>query len=114
MHELFDVWRNCREDASEFIARTRVFVLPDAKIGTVVERAQYAKHWRKTFAEIDTLVKEDGLDVIGDKGVADYRWMSRFVHETANMLELVQDTLSPRDFDVFLQYGFDAAARNET
>jgi hypothetical protein len=24
MHELFDVWRNCREDADTFINRTRV------------------------------------------------------------------------------------------
>ncbi len=113
MCELFDVWRNCREDPAEFIDRTRVFVLPCAKIGTVGQRAQYAKHWRKTFAEIDALVKEDGLDVIGDKGVADYRWMSRFVHETANILELVQDVLSPRDFDAFLQYGFDAPHTDE-
>ena len=61
----------------------------------------------RRFAEIDALVKEEGLDVIGDKGVADYRWMSRFAHETANMLELVQDVLAPRNFDNFLKYGFD-------
>ena len=34
MHELFDVWRNCREDDAEFIERTRVYVLPCAKIET--------------------------------------------------------------------------------
>jgi internalin A len=107
MHELFDVWRNCREEDSEFIARMRVFVLPCAKIRTVVERAEYVRHWRKTFAEIDALVKENGLGVIGDKGVADYRWMSRFVHETANMLELVHDILKPRDFEAFVKDGFD-------
>jgi internalin A len=28
MHELFDVWRNCREDPETFIDRTRVQVLP--------------------------------------------------------------------------------------
>ncbi len=36
MHELFDVWRNCREDDAEFIKRTRVFELPCAKIKTDV------------------------------------------------------------------------------
>jgi hypothetical protein len=86
-------------------------VLPCAKIRTVVERAQYAIHWRNTFAEIDALVKENGLDVIGDKGVADYRWMSRFAHETANMLELVHDILKPRDIEEFMKYGFDDPPR---
>jgi internalin A len=107
MHELFDVWRNCRENADEFIARTRVFVHSSAKIGTVLERAQYVIHWRKTFAEIGALVRQEGLDVLGEKDVANYRRMSRFVHETANMLTMVQDVLSPRTFEDFVKYGFD-------
>ena len=60
MHELFEVWRNCREDDAEFIARTRVFALPSAKIGKPAERAQYAIHWRKQFEEMDALVKMAG------------------------------------------------------
>ena len=107
MHELFAVWRNCREDDAEFIAHTRVFVLPSAKIGTVVERAQYAIHWHRTFGEIDALVKQEGLLVLSDKDVAEYRWMARFVHETANILTLVQDVLRPRTFEEFVKYGFD-------
>ena len=31
MHELFDVWRHCREDGCTFNDRTRVLVLPSAK-----------------------------------------------------------------------------------
>ena len=50
MHELFDVWRNCREDGDTFIDRTRVLVLPSAKISTAVERAQYVIHWQGSFA----------------------------------------------------------------
>ena len=38
MHELFDVWRNCREDDAEFLKRTRVFILPCAKIESLSER----------------------------------------------------------------------------
>jgi internalin A len=44
MHELFDVWRNCRESGDTFIDRTRVLVLPSAKISTAPERAQYVIH----------------------------------------------------------------------
>jgi internalin A len=50
MHELFDVWRNCREDGGTFIDRTRVFVLPSAKISTEGDRAQYAIHWQDSSA----------------------------------------------------------------
>ena len=39
MHELFDVWRNCREEDATFIERTRVFVLPSAQISTAIERS---------------------------------------------------------------------------
>ena len=38
---------------------------------------------------------------------AEYRLMSRFVRETANMPELVRDALNPRDFEVFVKYSFD-------
>ena len=34
MHELYEVWRNCSEDDAEFIDRTRIYVLPCAKIKT--------------------------------------------------------------------------------
>jgi internalin A len=43
MHELFEVWRNCRADDDTFIDRTRVLVLPSAKISTAIERAQYVR-----------------------------------------------------------------------
>jgi len=107
MHELFDVWKNCREDADTVIDRTRVFVLPSAKIATAVERAQYVIHWQNAFKALDALVKEYGQFVLSDKDNADFRLMSRFVNETANVLHLVQDTLSPRTFDDFVSHVFD-------
>jgi internalin A len=64
MHELFDVWRNCREDGGTFIDRTRVFVLPGAKIATAVERAQYVIHWQSQFKAADALVREHGQFVL--------------------------------------------------
>ena len=33
--------------------------------------------------------------------------MTRFVNETANILDLVKDVLRPRSFDEFVTYGFD-------
>ena len=96
MHELFEVWRNCREDDAEFIARTRVFALASATIGTPPDRAQYAIYWRKRFEELDALVKANSQLVLSDADNADYRRMTRFVSETVNILKLVQDVLHPR------------------
>jgi internalin A len=107
MHELFDVWRNCREDPETFIDRTRVLVLPSAKISTAVERAQYVIHWQSAFKAVDALVREHGQFVLSDKDNAEFRLMSRFVSETANVLQLVQDTLRPRSFDHFVNHVFD-------
>ena len=107
MHELFDVWRNCREDDVEFIKRTRIFTLPCAKISKPLERAQYAIHWREKFGEIEAVVKAHGQLVLSDEDNAEYRLMTRFVNETANVLKLVQDILKPKSFDEFVTHGFD-------
>jgi internalin A len=107
MHELFDVWRHCREDGAAFVERTRVFVLPSAKISTPIERAQYVIHWQARFKETDALVKKHGQFVLSDKDNAEFRLMSRFVSETANVLQLVQDILRPRSFDDYVSHVFD-------
>jgi internalin A len=107
MHELFDVWRNCREDGGTFIDKTRVYALSSAKISTAVQRAQYVIHWQDRFREIDDLVKARGQFVLSDKDNAEFRLMTRFVSETANVLQLVQDTLRPRLFDDYVDHVFD-------
>jgi internalin A len=107
MHELFDVWRNCREDPDTFIDRTRVFVLPSAKIKTAGERAHYVIHWKTVFGELKTLVSEHDQFVLSDEDNAEFRLMNKFVYETANVLKLVQDTLRPRSFDDLVTHVFD-------
>jgi internalin A len=64
MHELFDVWRNCREDGGTFIERARVFVLPSAKISKAIQRAEYVIYWQDRFKELDDLVKARGQFVL--------------------------------------------------
>ena len=107
MHELFDVWRNCREDSDTLIDRTRVFVLPSAIISTAAERAQYVVYWQREFKARNALVKKHGQFVLSDNDNAELRLMSRFVSETANVLHLVQDILRPRSFDDYVKHVFD-------
>jgi internalin A len=107
MHELFDVWRNCRADPEIFMDRTRVLVLPSAKISTPEDRAEYVIHWQKRYKRLDALVRKHGSLVLSDTDNAEFRLMSLFVSYTANFLQLMQDTLRPRSFDEFVNYVFD-------
>jgi hypothetical protein len=52
-------------------------------------------------------VKEHGHLVLADDDNAEYRLMTRFVNETANVLKLVQDILRPHTFEEFAKHGFD-------
>jgi internalin A len=107
MTELFEVWRNCRQDDAAFIAHTRIFVLPCASIGTLAERTQYVLYWRAKFEETDALVKAHGPGILADADLADYRRMETFVGKTPDMLRLVLDVLNPRAFEDFVEYGLD-------
>lgn len=105
MSELFEVYVNCRENDREFIARTRVFLLPCVSIDSAAKRAQYAIYWKERYEELTALIKEHGNIVLSDNDIAAHRRMSRFANETANILQLVHDTLGPRSFDEFLKHG---------
>jgi len=107
MGELHEVWRCCRQDGGEFIARTRVYVLPCARIKTPADRAVYAIHWRQRFEGLDAIVGQHGQFALADADNADYRRMVHWVTDTANILKLVQDTLRPRSFEEFLKWGFE-------
>ena len=45
--------------------------------------------------------------MLSDKDDAEFRLMSRFVSETANVLHLVQDILRLRSFDDYVNHVFD-------
>ena len=62
---------------------------------------------RAALAILEDLVREHGQFVLSDKDNAEFRLMSRFVSETANVLQLVQDTLRPRSFDDYVTHVFD-------
>ena len=105
MHELFDIWRNRRQDDTEFNDRTRVFALPSAKIAKPAERTQYAIHWRNQFEEMEAPAKKQEQFALSEADNADDRRMTRYINETANNLKLVQDVLKTRTPEEFLKHG---------
>jgi internalin A len=106
MYELFEVWRNCRQDDAEFLRRIRVFTLSDAKIWTPADRVLCAVHWQNESRQVESLVTEHGLQTMGEKDHKRLRLMKQFETQIGDILATVADVLQPRTFEKLEQYGF--------
>ena len=106
MYELFEIWRNAHLSDTDFLARVRVYLLPDANIFSTLARGKVALYWKAQFDELDALVKTHGATFLGEAGFIEYRRIAMFVHQVADILYLVADTLQPKTFDELLQTGF--------
>lgn len=108
MYELWEVWRNCRQDDAAFLGRIRVYTLPCAAIWSLEDRVAYAVHWQERHAKLEALVRQHGDDILGDKGYQEYRAMKKFSRNVTDILTTATDILQPRSFDELVEYGFDA------
>ena len=106
MYELHRIWNNCRRNEDEFIRRTRLFKLPDVKIGKPTERVVYAKHWRNELDELETAFLE-GPELLSERDLRMLKHLRNFIGTAGDVLSLIADRNLPRDFQRFLDYGFD-------
>jgi len=107
MFELFEIWRNSRQDREEFRAKVRLYRLPDADIFTPKGRLACAKYWRTQHDELATELKGTDPSLLGESDFRAFRLMQDFAHHVGDILALFADTLLPLTFDDFLKYGFD-------
>jgi internalin A len=109
MFELFEIWRNSRQDEEEFLKRCRVFTLGDAEIWSVLGRLKYAKHWKMQFDEMANAVNEVGPAVLGKCDYAQFKLMQDFVNHVGDVLATFANIVQPRGFEDLVKYGFDDA-----
>ena len=107
MYELWQVWRNCRQNDDEFLARIRLITVDDAKIWSSADRTRYAAHWLQQSRQIEQMISEQGAEVIGQKDFEKYRLMKTFSHQVGDILATVADIVQPRTFKEFEKYGFE-------
>ena len=107
MFELSEIWRLARRDGDAFLARVTVWALPDARLHSILERLEIAKHWRDSFDTLDQAVRKHGPALLGESDMAKYKQTERYASEVGDMMALIADTLLPRnedaDFEPFLQ-----------
>jgi internalin A len=107
MYELMEIWRNCSADEKKFLDRVRIYIVPETKVYSLVDRAQYAIYWKEEYERVDTLIRDHGPDVVGPRGFQEHRLMGIFRRSVAEILEAVVDRLQPRNFDDLAKFGLD-------
>ena len=107
MFELFEIWRNSRQDKAELLRRVRIYTLGDAKIWKPIDRVRYGKYWKDQHDELRAAVDEAGLDVLGEEDLRSYRLMRDFASKVGDILALFANIVQPRSFDDLKAYGFD-------
>jgi internalin A len=110
MYELSEVWRISRQEEEEFLERIRVFTLPCANIFDLSDRAEYSIYWKNRYEALHNKVCEHGHDILGDRGLRQFRAMRDFYLKTGDILDTVADVLQPRDFEELVRYGFEGQA----
>ncbi len=100
MNELFLIWRNSREDESDFLERVRVYKLDDAKFEQFEDRLSYAKYWRGEHDRLKEIIK-GSLSEVSDFDYKRFRLMEQFATNIGDILALFSDTVRPRSFNEF-------------
>jgi internalin A len=107
MFELFEIWRNSRQEEEEFLRRCRVFTLDDAQIWNLVGRLKYARHWKAQQDEVDGAIKEAGASILGARDFLEFKLMQDFVNHVSDVLATFANIVQPRSFEDLKKYGFD-------
>jgi hypothetical protein len=109
MFELFEIWRNSKQDEAEFLKRCRVFTLGDAKIWKIIDRVHYADYWK---SEYEPLVLK--VAVLGTRSHKEFKLMQDFVNHVEEILSLFANIVQPCNFEDLRKYGFDDPTQKVT
>ena len=104
--ELHGLWNEARQRGDAFLARVVPLVQPDAAIGTTPERIAHAVYWKEEFQKVDSMLKQYGADVIGEKDHGYWKTVGAFYARVGDMLWYLNDELVPRERAALSRDGF--------
>ncbi len=108
MFELFEIWRTSRQEDKTFLDRIRFYPLPDAKYRAWQDWLRWADFWKQQHDELDAAVQQRRA-MAGSAVFERLRRTQTFYTQVSDILALLADSVSPRDFDDFIRHGFDDA-----
>jgi hypothetical protein len=106
MFEMFEMWRNSKQNKAEFLRRVRVFTIDGAKIGKPREWLAYTKFWKQEREELRNDIDAVGWADAGEEVIKRYRHMDTFTGNISDVLALFADVVQPRKIEDFIEYGF--------
>jgi internalin A len=104
MFELFEVWRNSKNNREEFRRRSRVFSL-DVKISTPEDRISYAADWGRQYEALDTRIRNDPK-AVGLEDFSQFKLMGDFYQKVSDVLAAIADIVQPSTLEDLKRYGF--------
>ena len=107
MFELFEIWRNNRQDKAVFLSHVRFFTVDGAKIGKADEWLKYTEFWQRERDNLQQAIDRVGWRDAGEEAAKRFRNMETFANKVSDVLALFADVVQPRTFEDFLTYGFD-------
>jgi TIR domain len=106
MIELFEIWRNNRENREEFRRRVRFIAIDDTKIETPDVWLAYTKYWKEQRDSLQRLIDEVGWKDAGQEVQKRFDQLTTFAGKVSDILALFADTVQPRNLEDLLKYGF--------
>lgn len=106
MFELFEMWRDSRQNKNEFLRRVRFFTVDGAKIGEPDDWLKYTEYWKQKREQLREAIDRVGWENAGEEVIKRYRLMEMFTGNISDVLALFADVVQPRTFEAFLEYGF--------
>ena len=107
MYEIYRLWQKCQGYAGDLGNILVPIVLPEVKVGDLVERVPYMKYWTGRANLLDALFRDPSINP-GNESFKEVRLVREFAHHVDDILFFLQDVLMPRKLKVHLDDGFQA------
>ncbi len=102
---LSGAWYYSRRDEADFLRRVRVYVLPDARAATPLQRVNLAVFWKTQHDEIAAQIAKPGAEILSTPEFERFKDMGDFYRHVPDILATLFDTVQPRTFEELEQYG---------
>ena len=107
MFELYEIWRNSKNEPKVFNERIKTYALEDTKIYDLDDRLDYAIFWKTKFENVKAKLDEHGPTILGKQGYEDFEHIQQFYLNVNSMLSEIADILAPQSLDDLINYGLD-------
>ena len=104
MYELYEIWRNCKDDEERFVQTVKLYRQPDADIFSIEARLGHALHWQQRFNNLQQMLSGNA-NLLGPSDLQQFKQMQDFANRVGEILSLFADRLQVQDMDALIEHG---------